>query len=118
MPEVYSLRIARGVHACVKQPLARMGILSTGREAVFTSVGYRGDRYSGSDRHQANLAERFLSGHGVRAMSRYHLEHPFQIKMGGETLTVKYVPSEGNGGLFGGIAIGVGQCGSPSTCCW
>ncbi len=44
----------------------------------------------------------FLSDHGVRSLSRYHLEHPFEIDLGGEHLTVRYTPAESDSGLFGG----------------
>ncbi len=44
----------------------------------------------------------FLSGHGVRALSRLHHEHPYQVDLDGKTMTVKYVPAEGDSGMFGG----------------
>jgi len=44
----------------------------------------------------------FLSPYGIRALSRYHLEHPFTIEMNGMTHTVDYEPAESTSGLFGG----------------
>jgi hypothetical protein len=44
----------------------------------------------------------FLSPHGLRALSRYHLEHPFTIELGGAAYTVDYEPAESASGLFGG----------------
>jgi len=44
----------------------------------------------------------FLSNYGLRALSRYHLEHPFTIEMNGVVHTVDYEPAESTSGLFGG----------------
>jgi hypothetical protein len=44
----------------------------------------------------------FLSGYGVRAISRYHLEHPYTLEAGGARYEVKYLPAESDSGLFGG----------------
>jgi hypothetical protein len=44
----------------------------------------------------------FLSEFGVRALSRYHLEHPFQFGTDGTSLSVGYKPAESDSGLFGG----------------
>lgn len=44
----------------------------------------------------------FLAPHGVRALSRHHHEHPYQIQAGGTAHRVDYVPGESNTGLFGG----------------
>jgi hypothetical protein len=44
----------------------------------------------------------FLSPFGVRALSRYHLEHPFQADLGGFQSTLAYEPGESASGLFGG----------------
>ncbi|HEY8022307.1 MAG TPA: glucosidase [Thermoanaerobaculia bacterium] len=44
----------------------------------------------------------FLSPWGVRALSRYHLEHPYVLAAGGRTFTVSYQPGESESGLFGG----------------
>lgn len=44
----------------------------------------------------------FLSPHGVRAVSRYHLDHPYTFEYGGYRSEVKYVPADSDSGLFGG----------------
>ncbi|HVV72384.1 MAG TPA: glucosidase, partial [Verrucomicrobiae bacterium] len=44
----------------------------------------------------------FLSPFGVRAISRHHLEHPYEFWSNGAPLTVSYQPAESNSGLFGG----------------
>ncbi len=44
----------------------------------------------------------FLSPCGIRALSRYHLEHPYIFKVHGEEYRVQYLPAESDSGLFGG----------------
>jgi hypothetical protein len=44
----------------------------------------------------------FLAPYGVRALSRYHADHPYQLHAGGVEHRVDYVPGESNTGLFGG----------------
>jgi hypothetical protein len=44
----------------------------------------------------------FLSDFGVRAISKYHEEHPYLFHVGGVDLRVKYLPAESDSGLFGG----------------
>jgi hypothetical protein len=44
----------------------------------------------------------FLSPHGVRAVSRHHLEHPYTLQLDGMAYTVRYLPAESDSGLFGG----------------
>jgi len=44
----------------------------------------------------------FLSPHGLRALSRWHAEHPFQIDVDGMTARVDYEPGESSTALFGG----------------
>jgi hypothetical protein len=44
----------------------------------------------------------FLSPHGIRALSRYHLEHPYSITIAGIEHRVDYEPAESTSGLFGG----------------
>ena len=46
--------------------------------------------------------DEFLSDYGIRAISRYHLEHPFQLDLGGTSYEVRYEPGESSTGLFGG----------------
>jgi hypothetical protein len=44
----------------------------------------------------------FLSPHGVRALSRYHRDHPYVLRMAGSDHRVAYEPAESTTGLFGG----------------
>lgn len=44
----------------------------------------------------------FLSGYGVRSLSRAHHNHPYVFDCCGQPLTVKYQPAESESGLFGG----------------
>jgi hypothetical protein len=44
----------------------------------------------------------FLSPYGLRALSRYHADHPYHIDLAGETHWVDYEPAESTTGLFGG----------------
>ena len=44
----------------------------------------------------------FFSPYGVRAISRTHLEQPYEFWCNGQCLTVQYQPGESNSGLFGG----------------
>lgn len=44
----------------------------------------------------------FLADYGVRALSRYHKDHPFSIQLDGKTYTVGYEPAESTSGMFGG----------------
>ncbi len=44
----------------------------------------------------------FLSDHGVRSLSKYHGLHPYQLKVDGQVLTIKYSPAESTTDLFGG----------------
>jgi len=46
--------------------------------------------------------EEFLSSYGVRALSRYHLEHPYVFETDGLRSEVGYVPAESTIDLFGG----------------
>jgi hypothetical protein len=44
----------------------------------------------------------FLSPYGLRALSHYHLEHPFMLELQGMSHRVSYEPAESSSGLFGG----------------
>jgi hypothetical protein len=46
--------------------------------------------------------QEFLSPYGIRALSRYHQEHPFVLAVGGAEYRVDYEPAESSTGLFGG----------------
>jgi Glycosyl hydrolase family 63 C-terminal domain len=44
----------------------------------------------------------FLSPYGVRALSRYHKDHPYEVHVNGNLNRVDYEPAESSTGLFGG----------------
>ncbi len=44
----------------------------------------------------------FLSPYGIRSLSRFHAEHPFEFRSNGETSRVAYVPGESDSRMFGG----------------
>ncbi|HEY9657393.1 MAG TPA: hypothetical protein V6C65_02935, partial [Allocoleopsis sp.] len=44
----------------------------------------------------------FLSDYGIRAVSRYHLVHPYIFQVEGQEHRVDYEPAESSTGLFGG----------------
>jgi hypothetical protein len=52
-------------------------------------------------RYMLDEAE-FLSPYGVRALSRYHSEHPYTLTVMGREYRVDYEPAESQTGLFGG----------------
>ncbi|MFL5859505.1 MAG: MGH1-like glycoside hydrolase domain-containing protein [Solirubrobacteraceae bacterium] len=46
--------------------------------------------------------EEFLGPHGIRAISRRHLEQPCRFEWGGQEYEVQYLPAESDTGMFGG----------------
>jgi hypothetical protein len=44
----------------------------------------------------------FLSPYGIRALSRYHADHPYVFNVGGQEYRVNYLPAESDTGMFGG----------------
>ena len=44
----------------------------------------------------------FLSDFGLRALSRYHADHPLEVRLDGVSATLDYEPGESTSGLFGG----------------
>jgi hypothetical protein len=45
---------------------------------------------------------RFLGPHGIRSLSRSHLEDPFVFEVHGQEFRVQYLPAESDTGMFGG----------------
>jgi hypothetical protein len=77
---------------------------------VYAGRGY-GDRglmtLVGPDRLRRILArlldeKEFLSAYGIRALSRFHLEHPYVFNAQGQEFRVDYLPGDSNSGMFGG----------------
>jgi hypothetical protein len=44
----------------------------------------------------------FLSPYGIRAMSRFHADHPYVFHASGKDYRVSYLPAESDTGMFGG----------------
>jgi hypothetical protein len=44
----------------------------------------------------------FLSPYRIRAISRYHAEHPYAFSVAGQEYRVSYLPAESDTGMFGG----------------
>jgi hypothetical protein len=44
----------------------------------------------------------FLSPYGIRALSRFHAEHPYVLDVEGREYRVGYLPAESDNGMFGG----------------
>src|SRR5262249_42618742 len=44
----------------------------------------------------------FLGPYGIRSLSRYHADHPFALRAGGQEYRVAYLPAESDTGMFGG----------------
>jgi Mannosylglycerate hydrolase MGH1-like glycoside hydrolase domain/Glycosyl hydrolase family 63 C-terminal domain len=44
----------------------------------------------------------FFSPYGIRALSRYHKDHPYEVHVNGNTSHVDYEPAESTTGVFGG----------------
>ena len=60
-----------------------------------------GDRLRRVLRYMLDESE-FLSPHGVRALSRFHKDHPYVLRVAGAEHRVAYEPAESTTGLFGG----------------
>ncbi|WP_037568762.1 MGH1-like glycoside hydrolase domain-containing protein [Phaeacidiphilus oryzae] len=46
--------------------------------------------------------DEFLSPYGIRALSRFHAEHPYTFWVDGQEYRVGYQPAESDSGMFGG----------------
>jgi len=46
--------------------------------------------------------QEFLSPYGIRSLSKYHQDHPYQFHWEGQTHTVAYIPGESDTYMFGG----------------
>jgi hypothetical protein len=44
----------------------------------------------------------FLSPYGIRSVSRYHLEHPYELQLDSHNFRIAYEPAESETGTFGG----------------
>jgi hypothetical protein len=69
-------------------------------ERRLLSVAYR-DRLEKVLKRMLDENE-FLSPHGIRALSRFHKNNPYILKVNGDEHRVDYEPAESTSGLFGG----------------
>ena len=44
----------------------------------------------------------FFGPHGIRSVSRFHVDHPYVFQAGGQEYRVAYVPGDSDSGMFGG----------------
>jgi hypothetical protein len=44
----------------------------------------------------------FLSEYGIRSVSKYYEQHPYELRVDGQLLKIKYTPAESEVSLFGG----------------
>ena len=44
----------------------------------------------------------FLSDYGIRSLSKFHLDHPYQFSENGNTYSICYTPGESDSSMFGG----------------
>lgn len=75
-------------------------IAEDGHERWFLSLVNR-DRLPKVLRYMLDETE-FLGPHGIRAVSRHHLDNPYVLHAGGTEHRVDYEPAESSTGLFGG----------------
>ena len=102
------------VGSLVDRVMARMKEMPELMESVHaTGPGHRGVAGRGifalvNERRLRRILTRmldeqeFLSPYGIRAISRYHLEHPYEFDVGGQAYRVGYLPAESDTGMFGG----------------
>ena len=72
--------------------------------------GYKGRRLASilDERKLRRVLEKmldeneFLSSYGIRALSRFHVEHPYVFQVGNQEYRVSYLPAESDSGMFGG----------------
>jgi hypothetical protein len=44
----------------------------------------------------------FFGPYGIRSLSRYHVDHPYVMHVGGQEYRVDYLPGDSDSGMFGG----------------
>ncbi len=85
-----------------RQKLAERGLLrgEPGQQRLLLTL-------CGPDRLERLLAKlfdenEFLSPHGLRALSAYHRDHPYELQVEGLTASIDYEPAESTTPMFGG----------------
>ena len=124
--EVFSMQAIVPLFASVSIPLAHAQAISIIKEQLTElRLAYRhnetdiGLRLPGGDGSHLMVAvvdeerltamlkrildpEQFLSDHGVRSLSRYHRDHPYEYNVEGVVYSVDYMPAESRNRMFGG----------------
>ncbi|HET9378373.1 MAG TPA: hypothetical protein VFO40_25620 [Chthoniobacterales bacterium] len=79
--------------------ISRWNVMGSGERRLLSLL--RGHRMKLLLKRMLDETE-FLSDHGVRALSRYHRDHPYVFRWDGSDMRVDYEPGESTSGLFGG----------------
>jgi len=100
-------RAANVIHARMQRmPELRESIHPTGRNHL--GYGERGIAALVNPTRLRRILTRmldeqeFLGPHGIRALSRYHRDHPYVLRVNGTEYRVSYLPAESDSGMFGG----------------
>ncbi|MDR5762687.1 MGH1-like glycoside hydrolase domain-containing protein [Caballeronia sp. LZ035] len=79
--------------------VSRWNIAGRGNSVLLSLL--RGHRMKALLRRMLDETE-FLSDHGVRALSRVHLDNPFVFYHNSESFSIRYLPGESDSRVFGG----------------
>lgn len=124
--EVFSMQGIVPLFAGVSIPVSETEALSRlkdltdeMRQAYDMGQSYRPLRLSGGDGSHMMIAvvghdrlgrilsrvldpDQFLSPYGIRSLSKYHQEHPYDYRVDGQDYSVTYMPAESRNRMFGG----------------
>lgn len=97
----YRPELGRHIAYCDRGPL------KTENDAHKRSAGHRLLAIPSQERLERMLRylldeNEFLSPHGIRSLSRVHLDHPFVLHADDQDHCVEYTPAESKSGMFGG----------------
>ena len=96
-------RARAGVHRALLRRRARRSPTCPGRAPRGGGCSRSSTRRSCGRSSRVMLDEdEFLGPHGIRAISRRHLEQPCRFEWGGQRYEVRYLPAESDTGMFGG----------------
>jgi hypothetical protein len=79
--------------------VSRWNVAGQGNSVLLSLL--RGHRMKALLRRMLDETE-FLSDHGVRALSRVHLDNPFVFYHNSESFSIRYLPAESDSRVFGG----------------
>jgi hypothetical protein len=79
--------------------ISRWNVMGSGERRLLSLL--RGHRMKLLLKRMLDETE-FLSDYGVRALSRYHHDHPYVFHWNGSDMRVDYEPGESTSGVFGG----------------